>query len=179
MICSQCGFENPQDTTFCPNCGAILISASDVATGTGSTTQQTVTTFTTQHSTSTGANTRLLKILTGIALGIQGLLILLAILCIGLLSYAISEIEFFDGATSLLGGVIGIILLFAAGSFGFTLLGVKRRSTVSLIVATIFACVATTFGTMIFESVGMRRFILLLMLMIYIAIIVVNHTEKK
>lgn len=178
MLCAKCGHEHPDNAAFCGYCGASLVSGESADETPKAATPMTKKEYFASHcSESTKKKRKAIKILSIASLATQGVLTVLLVISIGALAYAIKQIEGSDPGT--FSSLIEMGMFFTAGSFVFTILGIKKNGTGFFIAATIFAFLSAVYGSFIFENIALRQLLAFGTLAIYIAIVVLNHQSNK
>lgn len=181
MFCTKCGYEHSGDTDYCIQCGASVVSEAPIGEITNNAVPMTKKEyFMDKCSTSTKQKRKAVKILSAVSLAIQGVLAVLFVVGLSVLAYAIEQNPQFGGSTSgAFSLVITLALIFTAGAFVFTILGIKKNSTGFFVAATIFSFLSATFGSNNFENRFLRQLIAFGTLAIYIAIVVLNYQSNK
>lgn len=181
MLCTKCGHEQPDDVAFCIQCGTSFALGESANVTSKAATPVTKKDYFANHcSASTKKKRKAIKILSVVSLAIQGVLAVLLIIGLGVLAHAIEQSPLFEGSASgAFGSLIAMGLFFTAGSFVFTILGIKKNSTGFFITATFFAFLSAAEGSMSFESLVLRQLISFGTLAIYIVIVVLNHQSNK
>lgn len=181
MFCKKCGCEHTDNAAFCTQCGASLTSEALSNELLKATIPMTKTDYFSNHcSGSVQKKRKAIKWLSITCLVIQGVLNILVIISLSVLAYALQQTPLWkDADLSGLGLVITLSLMFTAGSFVFTILGMKKNGTGFFVGATVFAFISTTFGCLNFGSLVLRQLVVFGMAAIYLSITILNHQNNK
>ena len=180
MFCEKCGCANTDGAKFCIRCGANLASKGNSIEEQKSTEPIKKKEYFANHCSDVAQKNRnTIKILSVIALVIQGVLNLLTIISFYALVHAV-ERHLPSNGNATVTYVLPLIfsLIFFGGSLLFTICGIKKNSTGFFITATIFALISTMFGGLIFE-LGLRWLVGLGVTAVYIIMTMLNHQNNS
>ena len=189
MYCAKCGCAHSDNAKFCARCGNLIAAQSTVETviavqpTTAAATAIPVMTQKEYFANSCSATAKkkriAIKVLSIACLAIQAVLEILFILTLIVAARAIQQV--FGASAAALSGVVGAIissLIFLAGTFAFTIGGMKKNSTGFWVAATIFSFASTTIGSNVLES-PLRSPIALGIVAIYRVLTVLNCQNTK
>lgn len=179
MFCKNCGCANSDSATFCSQCGTSLASREYSSQNNRTTAPITKKEYFTNHCSDVAQKNRnTIKILSVIALVIQGVLNLLTIISFYALVRAVEQRLPSEGDFEGWYAPLIFSLVFFGGSLLFTICGIKKNSTGFFITATIFAFIATMYGGLIFE-LGLRWLVGLGVTAVYIIMTMLNHQNNS
>lgn len=181
MFCTKCGYEYSGDADFCVQCGASVTSKEPLGETLNAATPITKKEyFSNNCSTSTKKKRKVIKILCAVSLVIQCVLSVLFVIGLGILAYAVEQNLSYGGSVSgTFISIIASVLIITAGSFVFTIIGIKKNSTGFFVAATIFSFLSAAMGSNNFENRILRLLIAFGILAIYIVIVILNHQNNK